>query len=203
MTIQTQKKTKFRLQRFTHRSFLPLLATRTDCKGCMWLLQPHSGEDRWIHSSEGVAGDRRGGGELQLNVDELGDGCVAVGTTQSLYGMQASPGSHTLPAALGWKQKFGSRGRRRSPTRGGKEALTECEAAPLCRPHRTSRLGRAGGQAGEGLEVGNTVHIIIKATRGAKTRRPRWAEWRHAAARFPRPPETRESRTPLSDPPLT
>lgn len=145
---------------------MPVSATRTDCKGCMWLLQPHSGEDRWIHSSEGWRQTKKGEGELQLNVDELGDRCGAVRTTQSLYGMQASPGSHTLPAALGWKQKFGSRGRRRSPTRGGREALTECEAAPLCRPHRTSHLGRAGGRAGGG--AGNTVHIIIKVTRGAK-----------------------------------
>lgn len=54
----------------------------------------------------------------------------------------ASPDSHTLPAALGWKRTFGSRGRPRSPARGGKEALTECAAVPLCRPHRTSHLGR-------------------------------------------------------------
>lgn len=67
----------------------------------------------------------------------------------------ASPNSHTLPSALGWKQTFGSRGRPRSPARGGKEALTECEAVPLCRPHRTSHLER--GVRGEG----NTAHIII------------------------------------------
>lgn len=80
-------------------------------------------------------------------------------------GMQASPGSHTLPAALGWKQKFGSLARRRSPARGGKVALTECEAAPLCRPHRTSHLGRVSG---EWVEVRNTVHIIIvRVTRAA------------------------------------
>lgn len=53
-----------------------------------------------------------------------------------------SPDSHTLPSALGWKRTFGSRGRPRSPVHGGKEALTESEAVPLCRPHRTSHLGR-------------------------------------------------------------
>lgn len=40
-----------------------------------------------------------------------------------------------------WKQTFGSRGRPQSPAHGGKEALTECEAVPLCLPHRTSHLG--------------------------------------------------------------
>lgn len=77
MTVQTQ----------TIRSSgcrgLPVLATRTDCKGCMWLLQPHSGEDRWTHSSEGWR-ETEGEGELQLSADELDDGCAAVGTTQSL-----------------------------------------------------------------------------------------------------------------------
>lgn len=62
-------------------------------------------------------------------------------TVQHLW-HAASPDSHTLPAALGWKRTFGSRGRPRSPAHGGKEALTECEAVPLCRPHRTSHLGR-------------------------------------------------------------
>lgn len=54
----------------------------------------------------------------------------------------ASPDSHTLPAALGWKRMFGSRGQPRSPAHGGREALTECAAVPLCRPHRMSHLGR-------------------------------------------------------------
>lgn len=54
----------------------------------------------------------------------------------------ASPDSHTLPAALEWKRTFGSRGQPRSPAHGGKEALTECAVVPLCRPHRTSHLGR-------------------------------------------------------------
>lgn len=62
-------------------------------------------------------------------------------TVQCLW-HAASPDSHTLPAALGWKRTFGSRGQPRSPAHGGKEALTECAVVPLCRPHRTSHLGR-------------------------------------------------------------
>lgn len=103
-------------------------------------------------------------------------------------GMQASPGSHTLPAALGWKQKFGSRARRRSPAHGGKEALTECEAAPLCRPHRTSHLGRVSG---EWVEVRNTVHIIIRVPRGANGGGRGGARVSGATPpSFQRPPET-------------
>lgn len=89
----------------------------------------------------------RGVGGLQIKVTELGDRCVAVGQ-YSISWHAASPGSHTLPSALGWKRMFGSRGRPRSPARGGKEALTVCEAVPLCRPHRTSHLGRGGGSGG-------------------------------------------------------
>lgn len=76
-------------------------------------------------------------GQRQIKGNEV-DEAVTVQCLQHA----ASPDSHTLPAALGWKRTFGSRGRPRSPARGGKEALTECAAVPLCRPHRTSHLGR-------------------------------------------------------------
>lgn len=56
-------------------------------------------------------------------------------------GMQQTQTDNTLPSALGWKRTFGSRGQPRSPAHGGKEALTESEAVPLFRPHRTSHLG--------------------------------------------------------------
>lgn len=70
-------------------------------------------------------------------------GRVIILTKQCLW-HAASPESHTLPSALGSKQMFGNRGRPQSPAHGGKEALTEREAAPLCRPHRMSHLGRGG-----------------------------------------------------------
>lgn len=77
------------------------------------------------------------GGHQQIKHGEADDG-----VTVRYVRHAASPDSHTLPAALGWKRTFGSRGQPRSPAHGGKEALTECVVVPLCRPHRTSHLGR-------------------------------------------------------------
>lgn len=116
------------------------MGMRTDCRCCcVSLLQPHTERDRWIHSSRG-----RGASEWQRGTWWWE--CSYL-TKQHLW-HAASPVSHTLPSALGWKQRFGSRGRPQSPAHGGKEALTECEAVPLCRPHRTSHLG----QGGEGIQ---------------------------------------------------
>lgn len=85
----------------------------------------------WVHSLE-----RAGPGDESVEVNEY--------VQYSILWHAASPVSHTLPSALGWKRMFGSLGQPRSPARGGKEALTECEAVPLCRPQRTSHLGVRG-----------------------------------------------------------
>lgn len=108
----------------------------------MSLLQPHRrGEVGWGEDISIPQGEGRRGQQIKPN--EFDNGCVIILTKQYLW-HAASPESHALPSALGWKQMFGNRGRPRSPAHGGKEALTECEAAPLCRPHRTSHLGRGG-----------------------------------------------------------
>lgn len=120
----------------TRCSFL-IMTTRTDCKCCMLLLQPHRQEggymDPFLREKEG------GGGPANKTESTCWWVCGCL-TIQYLW-HAASPDSHTLPSALGWKRMFGSRGRPQSPAHGGKEALTECEAVPLCRPHRTSHLG--------------------------------------------------------------
>ncbi len=121
----------------------------------------HTEGDRWIHSSDGDGGETS-----RWRYGTWWWVCSYL-TIQHLW-HAASPDSHTLPSALGWKRTFGSRGRPRSPAHGGKEALTECEAVPLCRPHRTSHLGRGGW--------GNTAHIIIKIIRGA-TSKARGRKW--------------------------
>lgn len=122
-----------------------LITTRTDYKCCMALLQPRGGGGGGgVKREVGLRGSEtnpflgeKERGQRQIKGNEV-DGAVTVQCLQHA----ASPDSHTLPAALGWKRTFGSRGRPRSPARGGKEALTECAAVPLCRPHRTSHLGR-------------------------------------------------------------
>lgn len=81
-----------------------------------------------------------------------------------------NPDRHTLPTALGWKWTFGSRGRPRSPAHGGKEALIECEAVPLFRPHRTSHLGRGdqGTQSSNSNAQGSSVKALSPLSGAAR-----------------------------------
>lgn len=147
MKTQTQMNC-FKLE-IQHIRCFSLITTRTDCKCCVALLQPHErGMGVWVWGLLKGGGFAEVGGETdpflgekdrhqQIKRNEVDD----AGRVQCAR-HATSPDSHTLPAALGWKRTFGSRGQPRSPAHGGKEALTECAAVPLCRPHRTSHLGR-------------------------------------------------------------
>lgn len=70
----------------------------------------------------------------------------------------------TLPAALGRKQTFGSRGRPQSPAGRGKEALTVCESEPLLRPHRTSHLGEGPVNTSPPTESSNSDALTNRTT---------------------------------------
>lgn len=107
--------------------------TKTHSRNCCkLLLQPHR---------KGWTG-RRHMNPFRKTADKREELNRCGGTEQhGILQHAASLVTHTLPSALEWKRMFGSQGRPQSPAHGGKEALTENEAVPLFRPHRTSHLG--------------------------------------------------------------
>ena len=139
----------------------------------MWLHVVASATQRKGTDGSSPWGGRQGGsGGLADESVGLNDGVCSYLTIQHLW-HAASPDSHTLPSALGWKRTFGSRGRPRSPAHGGKEALTECEAVPLCRPHRTSHLGR-GGEGTQPTWLSKIIRGATAKARGGKRSTPLW-----------------------------